>query len=135
MLIHYISASNDCIYNFSHHLTFTSTYLVVTLKWDLIGPVPITDMQAPLPLLKYFFKLGFWSKNMRNVLKPMEKQFTHSPVQDKEKNLLRFWWNIFCIRFRWFRWHIFCREIFFILESSEAHFDPVASKIGAKLNN
>ena len=41
-----------------------------------MGPVPINDTQI-LPQPPYALKvakLGFWSKKMRNVLKPMKKQ-------------------------------------------------------------
>ena len=57
--------------------------------------------------------------------------------------LLRFWWKLFCIHFRWvwvkkipkaFFYIFFSKHFFFILlESSEMYFDLVANKIGAKL--
>ena len=41
-----------------------------------MGPIPINDKQIPPqpPSASKVAKLGFWSKKMRNVLKPMKKR-------------------------------------------------------------
>ena len=40
-----------------------------------MGPTPINDTQIPPATPSKVAKLGFWSKKLRNIMKPVKKQF------------------------------------------------------------